>query len=204
MPGRLFLETPVADVAALLQARTWPADEPPRRNIAPGQDVLVFQDGALTRMRWGVIPVGRVNARGRPVMETIINARSETVFDKSAFDGVKRAAVPADGWYEWTGKTRRKQAWRLRDKDGAVLFFAAITDVWEAPGGLSVPQVATITCEPSEQVRAIHHRMGVLLSLKDVPVWLFGADHDVQSLMTPSPDGALTIEPADDVDWTAA
>ena len=204
MPGRLFLETPVADVAALLQARTWPTDEPPRRNIAPGQDVLVFQDGALTRMRWGVIPVGRVKARGRPVMETIINARSETVFDKSAFDGVKRAVVPADGWYEWTGKTRRKQAWRLRDKDGAVLFFAAITDVWEAPGGLSVPQVATITCEPSEQVRAIHHRMGVLLSRKDVPVWLSGAEHDVQSLMTPYPEGALTIETADDVDWTAA
>ena len=51
----------------------------------------MFRDGALTRMRWGMIPVGRVNARGRPVMETIVNARSETVFEKSAFQGVGRA-----------------------------------------------------------------------------------------------------------------
>ena len=57
-------------------------------------------------MRWGMIPVGRVNARGRPVMETIVNARSETLFEKTAFQGVARCLVPADGWYEWTGAVR--------------------------------------------------------------------------------------------------
>ena len=204
MPGRLFLETPVSEVANIIGAETWPEDEPPRRNIAPGQEILVYQDGNLSRMRWGLIPVGRVNARGRPVMETIINARSETVFDKTAFSGVSRAVVPADGWYEWTGKARRKQPWRLHDKSGALLFFAAITDVWEAPGGMRVPQVATVTCEPSEQVRAIHHRMGALLSAKDIPLWLTGEVDTVRALLRPSPEGTLTIEQANDVDWTAA
>lgn len=204
MPGRLFLETPVAEVAAQLGATDWPAEEPPRRNIAPGQEVLVFQNGALSRMRWGMIPVGRVNARGRPVMETIINARSETVFDKSAFAGVGRAVVPADGWYEWTGQARKKQAWRLRPKVGGVLFFAAVSDVWTTPGGREVPQVATVTCEPSEQVRAIHHRMGVLLSAADVPLWLAGDEDAARALMVPSPEGSLVIEKADDVDWTDA
>ncbi|MGR3515420.1 MAG: SOS response-associated peptidase [Paracoccaceae bacterium] len=204
MPGRLFLTTPLGDVASQLGFGT-DIDEPgPRLNIAPGQNVVVAQNGALVPMRWGVIPVGRVNARGRPVMETIINARSETVFDKSAFKGVQRAVVPADGWYEWTGQTRRKQPWRLRDAAGNLLFFAAITDVWEAPGGRSVAQVATVTCEPSEQVRAIHHRVGVLLALADVPRWLDGPEEDARTLMRPYPEGALVIEKADDVDWDAA
>ena len=62
-------------------------------------------------------------------METIINARSETVFDKSAFEGVGRAVIPVDGWYEWTGEKRRKTAWRIfSGKDGSPLLFAAITD----------------------------------------------------------------------------
>ena len=204
MPGRLFLETSVVDVAGALGASEWPTDEPPRRNIEPGQEVLVFQGRGLARMRWGMIPVGRVNARGRPVMETIINARSETVFDKSAFDGVGRAVMPADGWYEWTEKTRRKQPWRLRAEDGALLFFAAITDVWTASGGVTVPQVATVTCEPSEQVRSIHHRMGVLLAPDAIGTWLDGPEDAARALMTPFPEGALTIEPADDVDWKAA
>lgn len=204
MPGRLFLETPISEVARQIGAESWPEDERPRRNIAPGQDLLVFQNGALSRMRWGMIPVGRVNARGRPVMETITNARSETLFDKSAFSGVARAVVPADGWYEWTGAARRKKPWRLRNRSAALLFFAAITDVWNAPGGVQVPQVATVTCEPSNQVRAIHHRMGVLLSPQDIQLWLTGDKDAVRALMAPVPEGTLIIEPADDVDWTAA
>ena len=154
-------------------------------------------------MRWGIIPVGRKNARGRPVMETIINARSETVFDKSAFDGVGRAVVPADGWYEWTGEPRRKTAWRIRPRDGGLLFFAAIYDVWTAPGGTKVPQVATVTCDPSADIKAIHHRMGVLLRYSDLNRWLSGKVEEASALMRPYPDGELLVEVADDVDWNA-
>lgn len=161
----------------------------------------MYRDGLLSRMRWGMIPVGRVNARGRPVMETIVNARSETVFEKTAFAGVGRAVVPADGWYEWTGKTRRKQPWRIRARDGGVLYFAAITDVWEAPGGISVPQVATVTCDPSADVREIHDRMGVLLPGGAVETWLSGNEAAAKALCAPYPDGSLTVETANDVNW---
>ncbi|NKB26957.1 MAG: SOS response-associated peptidase [Rhodobacteraceae bacterium] len=206
MPGRLFLETPVAEVAAALGTPVGAvADEPPRRNIAPGQEVLVLRDdGALVRMRWGLIPVGRVNARGRPVMETLINARSETLFDKSAFEGLRRCIVPADGWYEWTGKARRKTAWRIKPKSGGLLAFAAVWDVWNGPGGIQVAQVATVTCEPSADVRDIHHRMGVLRHPADYSVWLNGAQADAAALCVPYPDGALGVAAASDVDWGAA
>lgn len=205
MPGRVFLTTPLAEVAALLGADPAPVtDEPPRRNIAPGQQVVALAPDGLKRMRWGMIPVGRVNARGRPVMETVINARSETVFDKTAFAGTGRAVLPVDGWYEWTGKTRKKTAWRIRSAEGGLLFFAAITDTWTVPGGQVLHQLATVTCEPSADVRDVHHRMAVILALQDVRRWLTAPPEAAAPLMRPWPDGRLVVEEATGVDWDGA
>ena len=151
-------------------------------------------------MRWGIIPVGRLNARGRPVMETIINARSETVFDKSAYEGVKPAVVPISGWYEWTGKKRKKTPWNLSLRSGKPLLLAAIWDSWTAPGGMALNQVATLTCEPNEDVAPIHHRMGVFLERSEIKNWLDGdGSVDLDAL----PDGVLQITEETDVDWAA-
>ncbi|MEL6960504.1 MAG: SOS response-associated peptidase [Pseudomonadota bacterium] len=200
MPGRLFLTAKGAALSAFAGQDV--PDQPPRVNIQPGEEVLTLTPDGPRMMRWGLIPVGRKNARGRPVMETIINARSETVFDKSAFEGVGRAVVPANGWYEWTGETRRKTAWRLQPASGEVVGFAAIYDIWTAPGGREIPQVATVTCEPNAEVKEIHHRMGVILTRDHVPVWL-GSDQDAAAaLMQPLPNGSVTIETAEDVDLT--
>jgi len=205
MPGRYFLTTPIAEVAEWMGLDPGSCgNQPPRRNVSPGQEVVVGVPDGLRMMRWGIIPVGRKNARGRPVMETLINARSETVFDKSAYEGVNRALIPADGWYEWTGETRKKQAWRIRPKDGGLMAFAAIYDVWQAPGGLEVPQVASVTCEPNADVRDIHHRMGVILFPDQFETWLNGSKEQAAELMRPLPDGSLSFEKADDVDWSAA
>ncbi|MDC0738969.1 SOS response-associated peptidase [Cognatishimia sp. SS12] len=203
MPGRFFLTRPLAEMAQFCgRGATAVPDMPPRRNIQPGQDILVLTEPGFSVMRWGIVPVGRVNARGRPVMETIINARGETLFDKSAFHGTGRAVIPVDGWYEWTGKTRRKTAWRI--SQDTPLLFAAITDVWTAPGGQALPQVAAVTCAPNQDVKDIHHRMGVLLEPADIDIWLTGSARDAQALIQPWPEGRLTIETADNVDWSAA
>ncbi|MEY1556630.1 SOS response-associated peptidase [Yoonia sp. R2331] len=194
MPGRLFLSS---DPGLGLDA------DGPRFNMAPGEELQVLTEQGAARMRWGMIPVGRVNARGRPVMETIINARSETVFDKSAFDGVRRAVLPVDGWYEWTGEKRRKTAWRIARTDGALIWFAAIYDVWTAPGGTQLPQVATVTCAPSADVRDIHHRMGVILEKDQISTWLGEDEAPARALMVPFRDGGLVVSEASDVDWTA-
>ncbi|NVO56475.1 SOS response-associated peptidase [Rhodobacteraceae bacterium B1Z28] len=203
MPGRFFLTRPIAEVAKTLGVSGDVAVQSPRNNIQPGQEMIVLSGNDLIPMRWGMIPVGRVNARGRPVMETIINARSETVFDKTAFEGVRRAVVPVDGWYEWTGEKRRKTAWRIAAADRAPLFFAAITDSWQAPGGLRVDQFAVVTCEPNADLRPIHHRMGVLLDHAGVETWLTGSEAQAKALAQPWPTGLLHIEEATDVDWSA-
>ncbi|MEO9824301.1 MAG: SOS response-associated peptidase [Paracoccaceae bacterium] len=204
MPGRLFLTRDLKEIAAWMGAQTQVLKATPRKNMAPGEEIIVCDaHRRLTLMRWGMIPVGRVNARGRPVMETIINARSETVFDKSAFDGVARALIPVDGWYEWTGDKRKKTAWQITRKDGGLIAFAGITDRWEAPGGPVVNQVAAITCEPSADVRDIHHRMGVILRADQFDTWLSGSEEAASALMKPFADGELAVAEATDVDWTA-
>ena len=197
MPGRLFLTSDMARIAACVNGTAPAGDIPHGLDLAPGDDILVLDETRTYRpMRWGMIMSGRVNARKRPVMETIINARSETVFDKSAFEGVRRAVVPCDGWYEWTGKTRAKTRWRITAKSGDPLFFAAIYDVWSGPGGIELPQVATVTCEPNADVRDIHHRMAVILPPALVGAWLNG-----QSIpMDPAPDGSLRVEEAQGMD----
>jgi putative SOS response-associated peptidase YedK len=163
---------------------------PARRNIAPGQDIIVF-DGTLRPMRWGIVPIGRVNARGRPVMEKIINARSETVFDKSAFAGMGRAVIAVNGWSEWTGEKRCNAAWRIAPKEGGLLYVAAITDLWTAPGGLELHQVAAVTCAPNGDLAPIHHRMGALLDRSDLDVWMGDDPRAAKALMEPWSEGRL-------------
>lgn len=200
MPGRMFLTSPPDEVSAFAGGII--PDVPPRQNIAPGEEVLTLTADGPRMMRWGMIPVGRKNARGRPVMETIINARGETVFDKTAFEGVGRAVVPINGWYEWTGERRRKTAWRLTPTGGGVVGVAAIFDIWAGPGGVEVPQVATVTCEPNAEVRQIHHRMGVILKADQVAIWLMGDAADASLLVQPLADGGVEIVKETDVDLT--
>lgn len=198
MPGRVFITTPFSEIARILGA-TVPdaATIDVNLDLAPGQDLLVCTEAfELCPMRWGMIMSGRVNARQRPVMETIINARSETVFTKSAFAGTRRCLVPVDGWYEWTGKTRRKTRWRMRPRDRKLVVFAGIYDIWAAPGGAEVPQVATLTCDPNAEIGDIHHRMGVVLAPDAWGPWLAGDPVP----MRPAPDGTFLIEKAPELD----
>ncbi|MCK0149790.1 SOS response-associated peptidase [Marivita sp. S6314] len=201
MPGRLFLTRPVEELAQKIGVAA-PPNEPPRRNIQPGQTVLCLTPSGFDHMRWGMIPSGRKNARGRPVMDTIVNARSETLFDKSAFSNMQRAIVPADGWYEWTGEARRKTAWEIRSKTDDLLWFAAIYDTWHGPNDVTLSQLATVTGPPNQDLRDIHDRMGVLLEIDDIPKWMTGDETAARSVFRPWPDGRLTVIQAKDVDWS--
>ncbi len=58
-------------------------------------------------------------------------------------------------------------------------------------------QVATVTCEPNDDVRPIHHRMAVILETEDIPLWLRRSEEEVAPLMRPWPAGRLRIEEAD-------
>jgi putative SOS response-associated peptidase YedK len=137
--------------------------------------------------------MGRTNARGRPVLETIVNARAETLFAKSAFDGLHRALLPIAGWCEWSGPRRRRTRWTIRAPDRPVLAAAAIWDRWQAPGGASVASLATVTCAPNAEVACVHDRMPAILPPEGWPIWLGERPGDPAALLRPLSDGALTV-----------
>ncbi|MEO1314282.1 MAG: SOS response-associated peptidase family protein [Pseudomonadota bacterium] len=194
MPGRYFLTQPLAPIAEAFGVTLEAPDPGPRLDAAPGEEVAIMLPGRMTTARWGMVMSGRVNARGRPVMETIVNARSETVFSKSAFAGVQRAVLPVGGWYEWTGTRGRKTRWQISAREDQVLLFAAIYDVWHGPGGVEVGQMATVTCEPNGDVAEYHHRMPVLLNPSDLTLWLEGDEAPAKDLMVPAAEGLLKVE----------
>ncbi|MEO1001360.1 MAG: SOS response-associated peptidase [Pseudomonadota bacterium] len=197
MPGRVFLSHPLADLAAWLGASAAAEDPGPRADAAPGESFWLAVAGREMRaMRWGMIPMGRKNARGRPVLETVVNARAETVLEKSAFAGTGHAILPVSGWYEWTGKRGRKTRWRIARPGGAPLAFAAIYDVWQAPGGAEVASFATLTVEPSEDVAAYHHRMPVILPEAAWPLWLGEAAGPLAPVLKPAPAGTVEVAEA--------
>jgi len=55
---------------------------------------------------------------------------------------------------------------------------------------------------PNADVRQIHDRMGVLLSQRDITIWLTGDEHAARGLFLPWPDGRLSVTAVKDMDWT--
>lgn len=204
MPGRLFRTTSAQSLSSEMRVSAEKVRNlADNENISPGEDVIVFEEATLKPMRWGILPVARTNARGKPVMETIINARSETVFQKSAFRGTRRCVLIADGWYEWTGQKRKKTCWKISLKSQEPIFFAAIADTWQGPGGLSVDQVASLTCEPNGDLREIHDRMGVILKRDEIDAWLSVDQRVALSMMQPLANGLLDIKQVTDINQTS-
>lgn len=197
MPGRLILPFASAEVAASFGAVDEVGEGPPGE-AAPGDRLAaVVAAGGMRRlvlMRWGLIPMGRANARGRPVLETIVNARSETLFSKSAFAGLGRAIVPVGGWVEWTGPGRkRRNRWEIRAPERPVLAVAAVWDSWRAPGGAEIRSLATVTAAPNREVEAVHDRMPAILAPADWDVWLGEMEGDPAGVLGTLEEGALAV-----------
>ena len=67
MPGRFFLTRSMSELQRIAGVETSAvADSPARFNISPGQSIITLTAAGFELMRWGIIPVGRVNSRGRP------------------------------------------------------------------------------------------------------------------------------------------
>jgi putative SOS response-associated peptidase YedK len=106
----------------------------------------------------------------------IINARVETVKDKSMFKNRiahGRCAVPASGYYEWKQPdegNKKKIKHLIKDKSGNLLFMAGL---WR--DGKDGREFVVITKEPFGDVINIHDRMPVILRTDQIEGWLSGA-----------------------------
>lgn len=151
-------------------------DQPPRYNIAPGQNVTaIISDGEQRRigpLQWGLIPAWAKDAK---IGSLMINARAETLSQKPAFKSLlsrKRCLIPADGFYEWKKAGKTKQPMRMVLTNRKVFAFAGLYDTWIKPDGMKLSTCTVITTKPNELMAEIHDRMPVILLPEHEERWL--------------------------------
>lgn len=169
------------------------SSENPGYNIAPTQKIatVIKEDNIvkLLGMRWGLIPSWSKNLS---ISSKLINARSETVFEKSVFRSVitKRCLILADGFYEWKKQGEEKIPTYFHLKDNKVFALAGVYDLWSSPSGESIHSCSVITTSANDLVGKIHDRMPVILnSIEAEKTWI-GNNKDITKLkknLTPYP-----------------
>lgn len=203
MCARYTVNTPASALAALFAALPPPPEGTggPRFNIAPSQrvPVVIVDQGRrlLVPMRWGFLPGWAKEAK-----QAVVNARSETAFDKPFFRSAMRARrclMPADGFYEWKTEPDGKQPYLFSRADGAPFAFAALWERWTSPeGGEPIDTVALLTTSANATLTPVHDRMPVILrDDSQWSTWLDGRTprEALEPLLQPSPDDLLSARP---------
>lgn len=160
----------------------------PQYNIAPTDLAAVIRpgdDGAreLAMLRWGLLPFW---AKDRKMAARMINARSETVTQKPAFRAAfreRRCIVPADGFYEWTGRAGHKQPWFISRSDDTPIGFAGLWERWrDRDSDEPVETFTILTMASAGGISSIHDRMPVMLDDVTAEYWLAGDDGNPPAL----------------------
>ena len=130
-------------------------------------------------MQWGYKSPDKYNGRA------LINARSETVFEKPTFRGYiknQRCIIPANGFFEWAKlPDGGKQKYLIRNTAWPILYFAGIYDK-KTPDRRA--NFVILTRESRGPLRSIHHRMPVAIARRDILKWLNGDENHVRELFT--------------------
>ena len=198
MCGRYAIISAPEEIRRLFRYAEQP-NFPPRYNVAPTQPIPLVRiaEGArhFALMRWGLLPAWVKDPRA---FTLLINARAETALEKPAFRNAmkrRRCLIPADGFYEWQREGARKQPFFIRRRDRAPFAFAGLWETWSGPGGEEIDTAAILTTQANETLRALHHRMLVILPPEAFDLWLDEAT-DVRaaaSLLVPAADDQLEL-----------
>ncbi len=169
-------------------------------NVAPSQTLpVITQDDArhMKLMRWGLIPVW---AKDEKIGFKMINARAETLFEKSTWKRPalkQRCLVPANGFYEWKKLDDGKRPFYIKPKDQELFSFAGVYDNWTSrETGEVVQSYSIVTTKPNKEMTAIHDRMPVILQPEQEAHWLDPSNDDPDSiadLLHPYEDNMLEM-----------
>lgn len=175
MCGRFAQTTPSDQLVQLFQLIIG-FDLQPRFNLVPTQPILGIRTTDQGRMaqhfRWGLVPPW---APGLQVGNKMINARSETVFEKRSFAKAarhQRCVIPSSGFYEWQSTPDGKRPTLFTPTHGPIFRFAGLWSTWADDIG-TVHYTATIlTTQANGTMAPFHHRMPVLLPPEGTQAWL--------------------------------
>ncbi|MEE8474964.1 MAG: SOS response-associated peptidase [Myxococcota bacterium] len=178
----------------------------PRFNISPSQDIATIRtrsDGVrvLEPRRWGLIPAW---AKDPKVGFRMINARAETAAERPAYRKafrLRRCLVPADGFYEWSGRSgaiATKQPYCIGVTDELPFAIAGLWERWNGPEDLVIESCTLLTTRANDRVAPVHDRMPVILEPRDYERWLDLELQDADSLvdlLRPFASDRMTLHP---------
>jgi putative SOS response-associated peptidase YedK len=177
MCGRFNVSSsPLSDLLIELVGLTHPG--PDNFNAAPTETITVLrmdadQQPELVPMRWWLTPYW---AKAMSSKYSMFNAKSETVEKSPAFREPyrkRRCVVPVSGFYEWARSDNQKLPYYLTPHVDPGMLLAGIWDRWRnTESGVVVESFAVLTCPANEQLKFVHNRQPVMLSIGDTHRWL--------------------------------
>lgn len=207
MCGRSAQALPSEAITRLFEARDLrPWSPAPSWNVAPSTapTTVVWDPDrrrcVLMLMSWGFRPSWQRYSAFDPPMP--FNARCETVATSKMFAQAfrhRRCLVPVDAWYEWARAAGQKVPHALARADGAPVAIGAVWEAWGREVWERTNTFAIVTTPASDDVRAVHDRMPLVLDRRDWALWL-GQDRgqagdrdttEAEALLRPAP--AATI-----------
>lgn len=97
----------------------------------------------------------------------IINARSETAFEKKTFRNSlleRRCIIPSTGFYEWDSQ---KQKYLFRVEDSNTLYMAGLYSYYG-----DEMRYVILTTQANESIQDVHHRMPLVIPKEDIEAWI--------------------------------
>jgi putative SOS response-associated peptidase YedK len=208
MCGRYVAATPVDQLASFFGAATPSEPLNDNYNVAPTTQVYGVVQAAervIETFRWGLVPSW---ADDLAIGSRMINARSETVFEKASFRNLilqRRLIVPMSGFYEWrtlptAGGKPVKLPMYITRADGEPLAVAGLHTVWRPKGSTpDTPWVQTcsvLTTAANGTMAPVHDRMPVVLDGSQFDAWLDPAMNsraDIEPFLVPAADDVLVM-----------
>ena len=151
-----------------------PDNFPLRYNIAPTQNAFAIISkfpNQVIPCRFGLIPSWSKEDKSE---YTLINARSETVFEKPTYKRLiksKRALIIADNIFEWQKKSLKKIPYRIFLKNEEPFAMAGIWDSW-GEGNQQFFSFSILTTSSHGFLSELHDRMPIILDPEDESKWL--------------------------------
>lgn len=135
--------------------------------IFPTNTVAVVGAEGADLMRWGFPMQGKA--------QTIINARSETAYERPMFRNAlisRRVAIPTTGFYEWNhvgGRSKDKLLFRIPGEK--MLYLAGMYTEFKLPSGKE-RRFTILTTAANDSMRPYHDRMPVYVSARERNAWI--------------------------------
>lgn len=189
--GRISDSSPLGEAGRGSEGAGRISDSTPSGEAGRGSEGAGERIRKLQTMYWGLVPYW---AESKSVGSKMINARSETLEEKSAYKrliGRKRCIIAADGFYEWINEGKAKKPLHFELIGKPLFGLAGLWDTWRQPDGSFLRSCTVITVPANTLMAPIHDRMPAILDPADYEVWL--------DVTQPDPSKALAaLKPFDE------